>query len=76
MATSSITEPFYCKDAKAANTIVRLMFSEKVPASWCAPESPDVRGVLLSEMSAAERRRIVDRFRRKHNLGKVRGANA
>ncbi len=76
MATSSITEPFYCKDAKAANTIVRLMFSKKVPASWCAPESPDISSVLLSEMSAAEQRKVVDRFRRKHNLGKAREVKA
>ena len=76
MATSSITEPFYCKDAKAANTIVRLMFSEKVPASWCAPESPDMRGVLLSELTVAEQRKVVARFRRKHNLGRNGGAKA
>ena len=76
MATSSITEPFYCKDAKAANTIVRLMFSEKIPASWCAPESPDVGCVLLSEMSAAEQHKVVDRFRRKHNLGRIKRVKA
>ena len=61
MATSSITEPFYCKDAKAANTIVRLMFSEKVPASWCAPESPDVR--IVKYASEAEEKADVRRMR-------------
>ena len=55
MATSSITEPFYCKDAKAANTIVRLMFSEKVPASWCAPVRSNIKFSLWSEMSEEER---------------------
>lgn len=61
MATSSITEPFYCKDAKAANTIVRLMFSKKVPASWCAPESTSVR--IVKYVSEAEEKADVRRMR-------------
>ena len=61
MATSSITEPFYCKDAKAANTIVRLMFSKKVPASWCAPESQSVR--IVQYASEAEEKADVRRMR-------------
>ena len=37
MATSSITANFYCDDAKAANTFVDLLLSEKPPAKWVAP---------------------------------------
>ena len=37
MATSSITANFYCADAKAANTFVDLLLSEKPPAKWVAP---------------------------------------
>ena len=52
MATSSITEPFYSKDAKAANTIVRLMFAEKVPASYFTqvlkPFKVEAAGLLSS----------------------------
>ena len=37
MATSSITANFYCDNAKAANTFVDLLLSEKPPAKWVAP---------------------------------------
>ena len=37
MATSSITANFYCNNAKAANTFVDLLLSEKPPAKWVAP---------------------------------------
>lgn len=37
MATSSITANFYCDDAKAANTFVDLLLSEKPPEKWVAP---------------------------------------
>ena len=74
MATSSITEPFYCKDAKAANTIVRLMFSENVPASWCASESSNVHVVKYASEAEekADIRRMKALMRRKMRSGRNR----
>ena len=37
MATSSITANFYCDNAKAANTFVDLLLSEKQTEKWVAP---------------------------------------
>lgn len=42
MATSSITESFHCDDPKAANAIVRLLFSKKKSDSWHAPKATGV----------------------------------
>ena len=39
MATLSITESFYCDDPKAANAIVRLLFSKAARDSWQAPKA-------------------------------------
>ena len=58
MATSSITENFVCNDPKAANTVVRLLFSEKVPKSWCAP-APTFKSVIVHEY-ASESERLAD----------------
>ena len=37
MATSSITTNFYCDNAKATNTFVDLLLSEKPPEKWVVP---------------------------------------
>ena len=37
IVTSSIKENFYYDGAKAANTFVDLLLSEKPPAKWVAP---------------------------------------
>ena len=65
MATSSITENFYCDDPKAANAIVRLMFSNDSRNSWPAPKST---GVLIGAdfRSDAQRQSFADRLRRKY----------
>ena len=54
MATSSITANFHCKDAKAANAFVRLMFSPKATDSWKAPDTSRVR--IRENMNAAQKR--------------------
>lgn len=64
MATSSITENFCCSDPKAANTVVRLLFSAKVPKSWCAP-APSFKGVTeLLFKDERERQAHVRRMKR------------
>ena len=65
MATSSITESFYCDDPKAANEVVRLLFSDKVRDSWTAPKTT---GVMIGAdfRTVAQRRSFGDRLRRKY----------
>ena len=65
MATSSITENFYCDDPKAANAIVRLMFSNDSRNSWSTPKAT---GVLVGAdfRSDAQRKSFADRLRRKY----------
>ena len=33
MATSSITEPFYCEDPKAVNVLIHALFTESKPSN-------------------------------------------
>ena len=65
MATSSITESFYCDDPKAANEVVRLLFSDEVRDSWTAPKAT---GVMIGAdfRTMAQRRSFGDRLRRKY----------
>ena len=65
MATSSITESFYCDDPKTAIEVVRLLFSDKVRDSWTAPKTT---GVMIGAdfRTMAQRRSFGDRLRRKY----------
>lgn len=64
MATSSITENFCCSDPKAANTVVKLLFSTKAPKSWCAP-APSFKGVTeLVFKDERERQAHIRRMKR------------
>ena len=65
MATSSITESFYCDDPKAANAIVRLLFSKEARDSSQTPKST---GVVIGAdfRNEAQRRSFGERLRRKH----------
>lgn len=64
MATSSITENFVCNDPKAANTVVRLLFSEKVPKSWCVRVSSCEASPMTNEEERAYARRMRQRMAR------------
>ena len=65
MATSSITESFYCDDPKAANAIVRLLFSKEARDSWQTPKSTG--GVIGADFrNEAQRRSFCERLRRKY----------
>lgn len=65
MATSSITESFYCDDPKAANAIVRFLFSKEARDSWQTPKST---GVVIGAdfRNEAQRRSFGERLRRKY----------
>ena len=65
MATSSVTESFYCDDPKAANAVVRLLFSKDARDAWQTPKST---GVLIGAdfRSEAQRRSFGERLRRKY----------
>lgn len=64
MATSSITENFVCTDPKAANAVVRLLFSEKVPKAWCARVSSCEASPMTHEEERAYARRMRQRMAR------------
>lgn len=70
MATSSITESFYCDDPKAANAIVRLLFSKEARDSWHPPKATGV-AIGADFRSDAQRRSFGERLRRKY-CGAVR----
>lgn len=65
MATSSITESFYCDDPKAANAIVRLLFSKEARDSWRPPKETGV-AIGADFRSDAQRRSFGERLRRKY----------
>jgi len=65
VATSSITESFYCDDPKAANAIVRLLFSKEARDSWRTPKATGV-AIGVEFRTDAQRRSFGDRLRRKY----------
>ena len=65
MATSSITERFYCDDPRAANAVVRLLFSKDAQDAWQTPKSTGV-SIGADFRSEAQRRSFGERLRRKY----------
>ena len=70
MATSSITANFYCDDAKAANTFVDLLFSDKTPDGWTAvkPSTALVHSFASEDERTAFLKRTVTAARRRHTI--------